>query len=318
MQALCGFLFRMVGVFSTGFYVWYWLLSLPKVEWALLTRRMRLNWAHLSYFTARYLHLATVITIIITTNVQKILLNCDSAAALKVTATLGNTAVAAASTNLGLRAVAMWKDIRFIRYGLALVCAVHGFFAFFMGLESVQSKWDPTHRFCMVMTSKGQPQLLGFYTFTLVWDLIILVFTFAGMRRQGLPSSSPLWTTIVTQGLGYVLISCATCIPMMIMVSLNLNNTMNVILTAPGGTICVITSSAFVTSLLEMRDPDSCSSFDSRPQPARAVSPRKSDGVSHALTTHIELYASEIRNSSEIVDERRTQKDAPQEFYGEP
>ncbi|GJE92651.1 hypothetical protein PsYK624_088060 [Phanerochaete sordida] len=307
----------MVGVFSTGFYVWYWLLSLPKVEWALLTRKMRFNWAHVSYFIARYFHLATVLTIIVTTNVQKILLNCDSAAGLKVTAILGNTAVAAASTNLGLRAVAMWKDIRLIRLALAIICAVHGVFAFVMGLESVQSKWDPTHHVCMVLTAKGQPQLLGFYTFTLVWDLIILVFTLAGMRRQGLPSSSPLWTTVVSQGLGYVLISCAACIPMMIMVSLNLNNTMNVILTAPGGTICVITSSAFVTSLLEMRESDSAS-LASRPKPARAASLRKSDGVSHALTTHIELYASEGRTSCEperdpADDDARTRP----EFYAD-
>ncbi|EKM48210.1 uncharacterized protein PHACADRAFT_214905 [Phanerochaete carnosa HHB-10118-sp] len=237
VQALCGFIFRLVAVFSTGLYVWYWLLSLHKVEWALLTRRMRFTWAHISYFTARYCHLITVLTVIISTNVEQILLNCGSSAVLKVAAILGNIALAAASTNLGLRAVAMWQDIRFIKIGLAVICAVHGLLAVIMGLESVQAKWNSVHSVCMVLTSKSQPQLVSFYTFTLAWDLIILVFTLAGMCRQRLPTRSPLWATIVSQGLGYVLISCATCIPMMIMVSLNLNNTMNVILTAPGCTI---------------------------------------------------------------------------------
>ena len=140
-----------------------------------------------------------------------------------------------------------------------------------------------------------------------MWDLIILAFTLVGMRRQGLPSNSPLWTALFSQGLGYVVISCIACIPMMVsaqspllnlmsnvfvwfqvMVSLNLNSASHCKLfqyasdsthryyerhtdrpwrddlvspfshppcphlTRPS----VITSSAFVTSLLEMRGSD--------------------------------------------------------------
>ncbi|GJE92648.1 hypothetical protein PsYK624_088030 [Phanerochaete sordida] len=317
VQALCGFVFRLVGVFTTGFYVWYWLLSLHKVEWELVTRAMRPTWAHVSYLAARYFELATVLAFIITTNVQKMLLNCDSAVGLKVTATFGNMAVAASSTNLGLRAVVMWKEVRFMKAGLAIVCAAHGIVAFITGFESVQARWDPLQHVCMVVTSKGRSQLLGFYTFTLIWDIVILAFTLAGMQRQGLHSRSPLWTTVVTQGLGYALISCSACIPAIIMLWLDLNNTMNVILALPSGTICVITSSAFVTSLLGMCEPDASSSLASRPKSTRPSDPRRSVGGSHALTTHIELYASQTRNSSELIEEPRTRKEVAPEFYTE-
>ncbi|GJE92644.1 hypothetical protein PsYK624_087990 [Phanerochaete sordida] len=317
VQALCGFVFRLVGVFTTGFYVWYWLLSLHNVEWGLITRTMRPTWAHVSYFAARYFELAAVLAFIITTNIQEMLLNCGSAVGLKVTATFGNMAVASASTNLGLRAVVMWRDIRFMKTGLAVVCAAHGVIAFITGVESVPARWDPVHHVCMVVTSKGRSQLLGFYTFTLIWDLVILTFTLAGMHRQGLQSRSPLWTTVFKQGLGYALISCSACIPAIIMLWLDLNNTMNVILALPSGTMCVITSSAFVTSLPGMCEPEASASLASRPKSARPADTRRSVGGSHALTTHIELYASQIRNSGELIEEPHTRKESAPEFYAE-
>lgn len=95
-----------------------------------------------------------------------------------------------------------------------------------------------TYRFALVRRF-----LLGFYalsalciltlaaqsiaecTAALAWDIIILVLTMTGMRRQKLPPHSTLWSALFQQGFGYLLITCLTCIPMIILIALDLNGT---------------------------------------------------------------------------------------------
>lgn len=48
----------------------------------------------------------------------------------------------------------------------------------------------------------------------IVWDIIILILTISGMRRQGLPRNTPLSSTLITHGLWYVVVACVTGIPM--------------------------------------------------------------------------------------------------------
>ncbi|KAI0701957.1 hypothetical protein BC835DRAFT_144134 [Cytidiella melzeri] len=102
------------------------------------------------------------------------------------------------------------------------------------------------HTVCSVLAASSQMQksLTGFYSYTAVWDWIILVLTVVGLRRHHVPLSSPLQHVLVTQGVLYVLIACMTCIPMSIVVSLDLNGCMT----------SVIAWSAVVVRLHKMKD----------------------------------------------------------------
>lgn len=75
----------------------------------------------------------------------------------------------------------------------------------------------PSHR------HRQTPHTHHYTPVALTWDVVILALTIVGMRRQKLPPRSTLWTALLGQGFTYLVITCVTCIPMMIMAMLNLN-----------------------------------------------------------------------------------------------
>lgn len=82
-----------------------------------------------------------------------------------------------------------------------------------------------THSVCANLTTVAVQRhtLIACAPVALAWGVVILALTIVGMRRQKLPPRSTLWTALLGQGFTYLVITCVTCIPMVVMAMLNLN-----------------------------------------------------------------------------------------------
>ncbi|KIP02764.1 hypothetical protein PHLGIDRAFT_130567 [Phlebiopsis gigantea 11061_1 CR5-6] len=252
--------------FLLGVFLWYLILSFRKVELGLLLRRVTFQAAHVPYLFARYLHLTTLVTIISTTPMGRspptsAATSCSGIGSMRLVSISGDVALAAATCNLAVRAIALWRHNTTVSYFLGGLCLAHCCYAFILGLAGVTVLWDTRHTYCTIGVSQhARLALLFFYIFTIFWGLAILVMTVLGIRRNELLKDSPLSGALFTQCVGYVVTTIVTCVPMGVMSFLPLNQVMNVFLLPAGYMVCVIASSASVTSLLELR-----------PQPDRAL-----------------------------------------------
>ena len=103
-----------------------------------------------------------------------------------------------------------------------------------MGITGVTGNWDSHHLFCIIgIPAHAKEAILIFYVYSkpstiypafpfadghyakaITWGLTILTMTVLGIRRNELPKCSPLSSALFTQGVGYVLITLLTCVPM--------------------------------------------------------------------------------------------------------
>ncbi|EKM53243.1 uncharacterized protein PHACADRAFT_259457, partial [Phanerochaete carnosa HHB-10118-sp] len=253
--ALTSYLFTVNIALSLGFYGWYFILSLHKVEFGLVTRRIRFQLVHVCYLIARYAHLISLIAIFATSNMKNSpTYRCSGLGLLRLVSVTDDLALAASSGNLALRAMVLWKDKRAASWILRILCAGHMIYAVVLGLAGVRQKWDPVHQTCVLDADAARKALVGFLMCTITWDVSILALTVSGIRRKGLLAAWPLWPTLAIQGASYVLITLLTCISVSVLYLLNLNEVMNIFLLPPGCTISVIVSSSAVSSLLSINE----------------------------------------------------------------
>lgn len=105
-----------------------------------------------------------------------------------------------------------------------------------VGVGAAQKGWDPERHICLILNNKAQHLLLSFYSFStcppysckagrpltypsvsaLSWDIMILLLTIIGLRRHRLSTNSTLWSILVTQGIGYMIITCISCVPVLV------------------------------------------------------------------------------------------------------
>ncbi|KAI0088569.1 hypothetical protein BDY19DRAFT_171542 [Irpex rosettiformis] len=252
---LCLILFRQTAVFVLGSYLWYIVLTLKDVELPLLLGRMRFRIVHLPYFLARYLNVCELLTIILSSYIPRKIHSCGPIAGpIILTAVSGNVALAASSTNIAFRVIMLWwKTHKTISHILIGICIVDLILAILLGVFSIDATWDEERGICLISAGKTQRGLLSLYCFTVVWHIVILLFTVLGIRRFALARSSPLSSMLYHQSFVYTIVTCVTCIPMAIVVYLNLNSILNILPALLGTTITVITSSSAVTSLFKLK-----------------------------------------------------------------
>ncbi|KAI0792993.1 hypothetical protein BC629DRAFT_336346 [Irpex lacteus] len=232
-------LFRQTAVFVLGSYIWYIALTFKDVELRLILGRMTFRVAHIPYFLARYMNACELLTIVLSSYIPRTVHSCGPVALpIIITAVSGNVALAASSTNIAFRVIVLWKHHKWVSQLLAVICVVDISLAVLLGAFSVDSLWDDEHQFCVISAGRTQRGLLSLYCFTVVWHIVILILTFIGIRRSDvLAQSSPLLSMLYQQSLGYAVLMCVTCIPMAIIVYLNLNSIVNVLPALVGTTI---------------------------------------------------------------------------------
>ncbi|KIP11744.1 hypothetical protein PHLGIDRAFT_439052 [Phlebiopsis gigantea 11061_1 CR5-6] len=295
--------FSLVTIFLLGMYTWYLLLSFHKIEFGLIVGRIRFQPAYIPYLLGRYADFAALITITVISAVPRgkpsqSLSDTSGPGLVRLVSVLGDVAVSAASCNLALRAMVLWRDNTTIFYGLICACAIDFIFALVVGVLAVSMQCDPDFDHCtigIVFSSRGG--VIGFFLFTVAFDTTILVMTILGMRRQELPSDSNWYCALFNQGVLYVTITLLTCIPMGVMAVLRLNDAMNIFFLPAGCTISVIASSASVTALFKMKPVEASKISLPERRPEDIPAPLK---TANLLSTVIDL--SSIRDSSDVVN----------------
>ncbi|PSS31101.1 hypothetical protein PHLCEN_2v2357 [Hermanssonia centrifuga] len=79
-------------------------------------------------------------------------------------------------------------------------------------LVGIQAVWDPTLRACTEdpNLSIGAASEFVFYTYTVVWDLSILLLTCAELYRQRSVWDAPIGVVLRRQGFIYMSVTCIT------------------------------------------------------------------------------------------------------------
>ncbi|KAI0340355.1 hypothetical protein BDW22DRAFT_1347006 [Trametopsis cervina] len=297
VEFLCTSLFTKMVVFLLGGFSWYFMATWHIVEGSLLRRRSRNHpYTHASAGCG-VLRVSPVPTI----NMRKY--------GISLEIVIGDISLVSASSNVALRAYTLWRDNTWARLGIATCTLVHLVFAILVGAMSYKPRWDSSHTFCNLLSTEMQNSLTGLYIYTTVWDFVILTLTITGLRRQHLPSQSPLRAVLLTQGVLYAIVTCLTCIPVtllriairQVVVLLDLNDAMNIFLSVPSCTFSVVASSAAVTHLLNMKHGSSGNPISRHASPDHATT---STGGSQ-LTTNIEIAG--FRLSDDLgLDETKT------------
>ncbi|KAJ3541732.1 hypothetical protein NM688_g6045 [Phlebia brevispora] len=249
---LCGFILAQVSALVLGAFIWYFLTTLPHAEINLILKRVRFKLAHIPYFTARYLQLLSLILLCVGTHKQTPITACSGANFYRALSVFGDVALAAASANLGFRAMVIWKDNIYVVGTISMVTFAHFVYAIAIGIAGVKIEHDPIHHTCSIVMTDATSQLLILYVFTFMWDVAVVILTVAGLWHQGICRKSPLTSLLFAQGISYALVSCMASIPVMVVLRMDLNAPMNILLLPPSSTVNVIVSCAYVASLLDV------------------------------------------------------------------
>jgi len=188
---------REVLMFSLGMYLWEFLVSLW-FELYLCLRWLPFKWPLVPYFLARYTALIGLISAMLLalgTGTKPL----DCRALFRVSLVFGNSAIAAASCNLMVRAIVIWAYQWYIIIPLT-VAALGQWVLFGVGFRNSESRWSPEARVC----TGDIPDLRyvgAFGLYTAGFDLSILFISLVGLKR--VRGSRSFINDLRTQGIVY-------------------------------------------------------------------------------------------------------------------
>ncbi|KAI0916511.1 hypothetical protein AcV5_002984 [Taiwanofungus camphoratus] len=291
---ICVYTFNQMVIYLLGVYGWQIVLTFHYVEWPLLIRRLKFQFAYIPYLIGRYSLLANLIILAIVTR-GRYHVNCS--AAFKCLAVLGSISIASASTNLLVRSVTLWHHNRLIQAFLVVLGIGQWCIGFSVGLTTFDS-YGIDNSPCGLVSIDGHSELIVLYGYTVVCDFLILVFTVTGLISLGHVRKSRLFMRLHRQGLWYFILTVIVNLVVVVFACLNLNPIMNIMFSIPAVTISVIASSGAVTSLINLKDSDDIRDQHAPPEPDDGTTDFGSkDGQ---FTTQIEMALSVYRDSSEV------------------
>ncbi|KAG2030819.1 hypothetical protein BDR03DRAFT_974033 [Suillus americanus] len=200
-----------------GLYSWEYIRS-SHVEIALLRRQLPFRWPLLSYITARFSFLIATILLPFHTVVD-----CQSECFF-----LTNVAIGCSSTNLMIRTHAHICLLR-----LLLVLLSLGYWTL-LTLSCMIHFVNPAYARAVVIYGTHIASMTNGYVImctsgiVMLYDLSLLIFTVIGLLRM--PSTSPLWKTLVKQGVVFFIFNFLANIILLVPI-------MNAIFAMPGITI---------------------------------------------------------------------------------
>ncbi|KAG1845685.1 hypothetical protein DFJ58DRAFT_800427 [Suillus subalutaceus] len=218
-----------------GLYGWEYIRS-SHVEIALLRRQLPFRWPLLSYITARFSFLIAVILHATQSSPFYTSVYCQSEYFFWT-----NVAVCCSTTNLMIRTWLIWKTSRVLRCLLVLLSLGHWTV---LTLLLATARASTQNGVCV--THFVNPA----YANVLVIYSTHFAFMISGyVMMMPLPSSSPLWKTLMKQGVIYFIFNFLANLILLVLNRLNLNLIMNVIFGTPA---------ACIWSGLSLRLPHDC------------------------------------------------------------
>ncbi|PCH37132.1 hypothetical protein WOLCODRAFT_28932 [Wolfiporia cocos MD-104 SS10] len=217
-------------------------------------------------------------------------INCQ--VGLRVLSALGNVAVVAASTNLLIRTLTLWKQNTQIKALLITMGIAQLFIGLSVGMMNVGQASTDNPALCGNVHTNRHHELIIFFAYTLHYDIAIFVFTLLGLgpRRTGEHAHSRVWESVYRHGLSYALTTTIVNVPVVVLACLNLNSVMNIMLFIPATTVSVIASSAAVISLRSANEPAATGSGMRNLNGAERLSSKETP--SDPLSTYIEITPS--------------------------
>ncbi|KAF8881141.1 hypothetical protein CPB85DRAFT_1340666 [Mucidula mucida] len=180
-----------------GVYVWEWANTLD-FEWALITGKQKFSWPLIFSFYCRYSMLGGLIGFTISLNETTLKMNCD--VLYRIMQFLGNTALGAASINLSIRTMAIYKDNKYIVYPLIAVILGH-WGIIIKSITNVNAAWVDSVG--CTTTSSDPKFFIAMYAYTMVFDFIVLCLLAYKLRVTNRGNKSQIAHTMFVDGLGY-------------------------------------------------------------------------------------------------------------------
>ncbi|KAF9568259.1 hypothetical protein CPC08DRAFT_732709 [Agrocybe pediades] len=228
-----------------GVYLYEFFISLD-FEWAILTGKKKFQWPLIFYFANRYLLLGALIAIAVSfDSTEK--LDCQSLYTFNQLA--GDAAVGLASVNLSLRAMAIWKQNRWVVGGL--VALILGHWSLILQGVQLTAVWVDGAG-CQI-TKTNNKILAAIFIYSMCLDLTVLLLTtykLAGIRAGG----SRLGNMIFNHGLLYFFIAFLANLIATIFMVLDLNSIMSVIFNVPAAVASTIVACRAVRLLSDFNE----------------------------------------------------------------
>ncbi|KAG2040057.1 hypothetical protein BDR03DRAFT_950155 [Suillus americanus] len=241
LEAKLGMLLVQLLYAILGLYGWEYIRS-SYMELALLRRRLPFRWPLLSYITARFSFLMAIILQAVKSSPFYTNVDCQSINFVIIFWT--NVAIGCSTTNLMIRTWLIWKTTYLLRFLLVLLSLGHWTL---LTLFLATARSSTINGVCVInFANPAYTSVMIIYA--MLYDLALLVFTVVGLLRM--PSSSPLWKTLVKQGVIYFILNFLANLIFLVLNRLNLNTIMNAIFAMPAACICTIASNQVVLSLL--------------------------------------------------------------------
>lgn len=208
----CLFLFKQSLLLILGVYFWEFVLSFPRVDFALITRRLKFQWLFVPYLLGRYGLLVTLLTLTIYLHTTKAI-NCPVLGRMFSVCT--TMTVACASTNLMIRTLAIWRNNHFVYWFLVVASLTHWAIVFISAFSRNSSTFDPTRPDSCHFDPDA---VMMFCIYTIAFDFVTLALTIFGLHRTGVLRSQPrsMWGTVYEQGVGYFVVAFLVNLPALV------------------------------------------------------------------------------------------------------
>ncbi|KAL4069189.1 hypothetical protein J3A83DRAFT_4373483 [Scleroderma citrinum] len=237
-----------INLITTGVYAWEYVQAFH-IEYALIRRRITFRWPLIPYVLGRLSFMISVITFAAT--IVPVYEEMYCAVTAKLSVVTGAFSIGCSSTNLMIRAYASfcrWLPLPkpFLRWPLAI--------GLFQGMDLVYGRIGSGK---CVIESTQHTLLAVIYLYTMIYDLLVLILTIAGLPQEPPASTASILRRLRRQGLTYcVIVFLANTLPL-VFAWLNLDVAMDIFFTMPAACISVITSSRAVLSLLGLQSSSS-------------------------------------------------------------
>ncbi|KZW03891.1 hypothetical protein EXIGLDRAFT_827838 [Exidia glandulosa HHB12029] len=172
------------------------------------------------YFASRYCMLMALIAVIV---VLTITTKIDCQAMISFGQWAGNTAIAASSTCLMFRTIAIWERRRAVMIPL-IILSLAQWGLLYHGIVTVKAAWVPALNLCNVAGTSAM-FLNVMYFYTMAFDFIVLVLSTTGLLCS--QSRSTVWHMLFRDGLVFFFSTFSANAVAAVLNVVNLNPVMN-------------------------------------------------------------------------------------------
>ncbi|OBZ76866.1 hypothetical protein A0H81_02927 [Grifola frondosa] len=211
-----------------GIFLWEWVTNLY-LDWSLFSAIMvRWKWPTLLYLLTRLSTLITVICLFISINVKREL---DCNASIHVILGFGYFAMALSSCLIAFRIAGIWNRRPSIVIFVTVAVFVNTAFFIYALITNGGSVWVPEAKACIELhTVRNRLNtIVAFAT-----DVLMLIVMLVGIWVKR--ASGGLYRLVYRQGIIWFLVAIIFYVPLVVLVTLNLNDAMNVLFQMP---VCI-------------------------------------------------------------------------------